>query len=127
MLGWMFKVERLAVAVTRSRLHDLEKIRNQELARWEASMTGGKWLFDLEQQGKAEQLNFGGYPDSFLLRASIFKETFKDGPPRHDGPLVIGDDYVIPGDYISKIELHKERIADVKDDEWLIVYMWDQS
>ncbi len=126
MLGWMFIVATIAAAVTRSPI-SREEAQKNELARWQTSMNGGKWLHDLEQQGLAEKIAFGGYPDAYMLRASTFKVLFKDGVPKHDGASVIGDDYVTPGSLVSKVELHSDRITAVKDSVWLVVYMWDLS
>lgn len=126
MLGWMFIVETLAAAVTRSPITRDEAQKN-ELARWQTSMNGGKWLHDLAQQGLAEKIAFGGYPDAYMLRASTFKALFKHGIPKHDGPAVFGDGYVTSGSHVSEIELHSDRIAAVEDSLWLVVYMWDLS
>lgn len=127
MLGWMFIVETLYVSVTRPSTHNLEHQKSKELARWESSMYGLRWLLDLTQQGKAEQISFDGYPNCYMLRAAVLKEALKDGIPKHDGPTVFGDDYVMLGDHISKIEIHKDRIAKVKDTEWLTICAWDLS
>lgn len=126
MLGWMFIVETLAAAVTRSPI-TRDEAKKKELARWRTSMNGGKWLHDLAQQGLAEKIAFGGYPDAYMLRASTFKALFKDGIPEHEGVGFFGESYVTSLSRLSKIELHSDRITAVEDSKWLVVYMWDVS
>lgn len=49
------------------------------------------------------------------------------GPPSLTGPLVIGDDYVLPANWCGKVEMHSERIAGVQSDRTLTIDAWEQS
>jgi len=49
------------------------------------------------------------------------------GPPRHNGPPVFGEDYVLPGGWVGDFELDRAALAECRPDEELVVEAWDQS
>jgi hypothetical protein len=97
------------------------------LASWEASAGGIRWLEQLVREGKAQRLKSNGYPTRYTAKAGDVLPLIAGGPPKPPGPLIVGDDYVMPGDYIGKLTLHQDRIATCPPDQVLTVDAWDQS
>lgn len=122
MLGWEFFVMREADASSR-------KPGNPDisLARWMAGLGGNQWLDDLIAQGKATDLDGNGYPNSYLVSAGVLADFLGKGLPNHKGPLVIGDDYVMPGGWRGDGFIDIGRMRGLDPDEMLVVEAWDQS
>ncbi len=97
------------------------------LANWEASVNGIGWLHRLVEQGKATQLSYSGYPNRFTARACEVLPLLARGVPKHDGPTIIGDDYVLPGNWTGNVIIHADRIAACHSDKLLTIDVWDQS
>ena len=49
------------------------------------------------------------------------------GVPRPKGPLVIGDDYVMPAGWIGEPTIHHSKIAECDPEQLLQIDAWDQS
>jgi hypothetical protein len=123
MLGWGFIIQQL----TNKLLAKGHYSRKEPFARWDTSMFGIKWVEDLVAQGKAEKILFDGYPNSYLLRANVLLETIKNGIPDHKGFTVVGDDYVMPGNWKGQVTLDLAFLKSLKADELIIVDAWDLS
>lgn len=127
MLGWMFIVHTLYNVATKNDIQKLEVSQQYELGRWQTSMHGTDWVYQLVKEKKAEFFAHGGYPAACLLRADSFLVMFNNGIPKHSGFPVIGDDYVMSGSHVSNAKLYEDRIVALDDSDLLIVYMWDLS
>lgn len=97
------------------------------LARWMVNLFGLDWLQELVKQGKAEFERNSGYPERFIVAAKYILPVLKAGVPRARSPLVIGDDYVMPPNWIGDAILHEDRIAACPAEQLLRIDAWDQS
>lgn len=97
------------------------------LARWMVNLFGLDWLQELVKQGKAEFERNSGYPERFIVAAQYILPVLKAGVPRARSPLVIGDDYVMPPNWIGDAVLHEDRIAACPAEQLLRIDAWDQS
>ncbi len=97
------------------------------LAKWSCGVFGLSWLDDLVKAGKAVSLGGQGYPCKYIVSARVLIPAIKNGVPKHNSPLIIGDDYVLPEGWSSDIEWDKEQILACAPDELLEVEAWDQS
>lgn len=96
------------------------------LATWFVDPGGLHWLDDLVQAGKATAEG-NGYPFRFHARAGDVLPLILDGPPDHEGPFIVGEDYVLPGAATWEVELDREQIAQCRPEEMLRIVAWDQS
>jgi hypothetical protein len=97
------------------------------IASWNAALGGLDWLDALVAQGRATDLGGNGYPCRFLARAGDVLAKMSGGPPKPRGPMVIGDDYVLPGNWTGAFGLDREKFAACNPDEELIIEAWDLS
>ena len=122
MLGWSINVWRqIDPPDTPART------RRGFVAGWEAGLGGLDWLDALVAGGRAVALGGNGYPLSYELAAAELAAAIGGGPPRHEGPLVIGEDYVRPGGWVGEFELDRPALAACPPGEVLRVEAWDQS
>jgi len=98
----------------------------EPLASWMVHPSGIQWLEDLAAEGKAT-MGGNGYPVWFQARAADILPRIQAGPPAHEGPCIIGEDYVLPGGATWDLELDRERIAACPGDAMLDIAAWDQS
>ena len=125
MLGWWIVIS-MQTPEERDRA-DQDTRRAALLANWETSVNGSRWVHQLVEQGKAMQLSSGGYPNRFTAKACDVLPLFANGLPQHDGPTVIGEDYVLPGSWTGNVIIHPDRIAACPLDKLLTIDVWDQS
>jgi hypothetical protein len=121
MLGWEFFIRRQddeAHRATRS---------TPTLARWQAGIGGTQWLDDLVSKGVAADLGGNGYPNRYTLPVGVVVSVLAGGLPRHSGPLVIGDDYVLPGGWTGNAQFDIAQLKSLDPNEILLVEAWDQS
>ena len=97
------------------------------LANWETSVGGVNWLEKLTKEGKATKLSSGGYPNRYVAIARDVLPLITDMPPPHTGPTIIGDDYVMHGDWIGNVVIDYNKIAACPSDQILTIDAWDQS
>lgn len=97
------------------------------LARWQAGLGGTKWLDDLVSKGVASDLGGDGYPIRYTVPAGILVAVLGEGPPKHGGPVVIGDDYILPGGWTGNVRIDIARMKELDPSEILLVEAWDQS
>jgi hypothetical protein len=115
MLGWW-------IVIRRRDAGELEFV-----AKWEASIGGTDWLDKLVADGRAVQLTFDGYPNRFEAMADEVIPLIRNGPPDHEGPLIIGDDYVSIGGWARKFRFYDGEAQKCKPNEQLQIDAWDQS
>lgn len=123
MLGWWIVIvqqtpEEWATAVDR---------KAAILANWETSVNGIDWIEKLTEEGKAAQLLKGGYPNRYVAISRDVLPLIADGIPTHDGLTVIGDDYVLPGNWTGNVVIDHGKIAACPPDQILTIDVWDQS
>lgn len=121
MLGWSISIYR----ETDCKLNP-SKRGALRLASWTAGLGGLDWLDRLVELGQAT-VDGNGYPFQYSAKARIMLPCFTSGPPIPRGPVVIGDDYILPAGYLSGINLQQARIEACSPDEILIAEAWDQS
>ncbi len=122
MLGWQIFIHR---RVPGEPLENLSK--ESLLASWMASVNGLDWLVKLAKDGKAVDLGGNGYPCRYAAAAKEILPRISAGPPAHNSPVVIGDDYYLPKGWSGEVQIHRSRIADCPPDAELIIEAWDQS
>lgn len=115
MLGWW-------IVVTREGEED-----GSQIASWEASIGGLAWLDKLVAAGKAEQTNWNGYPNLYHAEAGDVFPLIENGPPKHTGPLTIGDDYISKGGWSDRFHLDQTLVSTCSPGERLTIQAWDQS
>jgi len=122
MLGWGINIWRqIDPASTPARE------RRGFIAAWEAALGGTKWLDALVVQGKAVSLGGNGYPLTYKAPASVIASQLATGPPRHSGPVTVGDDYFLPSGWTGDFKLDQSELAKCSPDEELIIEAWDLS
>ena len=124
MLGWKIYIFR---HVPDQRDADELSTKEVQLAIWQASINGIDWLDELVRQGKAEDLGGDGYPCRYTAVAKDLLPEFSSGPPSHDSPTVIGDDYVHPRGWTGDAEIDHTGIAECPPDEQLFIEAWNSS
>jgi hypothetical protein len=122
MLGWEFFVTR---QVATSAVSDAAK--EKSVASWRAGLGGTEWLDNLVSNGVAADLGGNGYPNLYKIPASALVAILGQGLPKHDGPLVIGDDYVTPGGWTGGAIIDAAVLQSIDANEDLLVEAWDQS
>lgn len=97
------------------------------LASWSGGLGAIDWLDSLVKAGRAVSLGGDGYPFRYTATAAVVASALTAGPPPHDGPIVIGDDYVSAGGWTSGVKVDSEALAKLPKDESLLVEAWDLS
>ena len=122
MLGWHFNVYpyRLRAASGEERMA-------ARVASWETGLGGTDWIDRLAKDGRAVALGGGGYPLRFVISAAEILNVFEKGLPRPKGPVVVGDDYYTPPDWLGKATVNIEAIRKLAPSELLMIEAWDQS
>jgi hypothetical protein len=123
MIGWWIVV----AAQSPEERDRADNRREAVLANWEVGPGGLEWLYGLAKAGKVTQLTFNGYPMRFTGRAGDILPLLAEGPPPHQGPAIIGDDYVMPANWKGKVIFHQDKLAACPPDQVLTIDAWDQS
>jgi hypothetical protein len=123
MIGWWI----LVIAQTPEERAVTDDSKEAVLAKWEASLAGIDWIDALVKNGKAAQVRAGGYPSRYRACACDVLPLIASAPPAHDGLTVIGDDYVMPGDWSGDLTVHRDRIELCPPSQTLTIEVWDQS
>src|SRR5574337_449568 len=100
---------------------ETESRRAAILAQWEVGPGGLDWLVELVRVGKADQFSASGYPKRYTAKAGDVLPLLAGGPPAHTGSAIIGDDYVVPANWLGKIELHADKITACSSDQVLTI------
>lgn len=122
MLGWEFFITRQTGTGAST-----PKENTPLLASWLAGLGGTDWLNVLVTAGVAAHLGGNGYPSLYSIPAGALAEVLRHGLPKHDGPLVIGDDYVLPGGWTGDARIDLASLQSLTPNELLLVEVWDQS
>ena len=122
-LGWEFYVFRKSEVDTRgTSRHGLKYY-----ASWGSSIGGEQWIDDLVSSEKAERISNDNLFQSFAFPASEIREILRNGPPRHNGPPVIGDNYFMPSRWIGDSKIDWDGLHALDPNEIMLVDMVDQS
>lgn len=97
------------------------------IAGWKTTLEGIKWLNALVAEGKAKNLGGDGYPLTYKTSTSVIAAQLATEPPKHPGPVTIGEDYYLPSEWTGDFELDKSELARCSPDEELLIEAWDLS
>ena len=97
------------------------------LATWQTGINGMDWLEELVAKGIGADLGGNGYPNTYEMPAGVMLAILANGIPKHGGPTVAGDDYVLPRGWTGNASIDLERLRSMEPSEILIVEAWDQS
>jgi hypothetical protein len=75
----------------------------------------------------AQLFSRSGLFHSFALSASDIRNLLRDGPPRHTGPLVVGENYVMHSGWVGDSKVDWDGLLKLDPDEVMLVDMVDQS
>ena len=100
--------------------------RDRLIASWFIGPGGLRWINALVEAGKATGEG-NGYPYSYTALAKDVLPLLKGGPPRHKGPLVIGDDYILPGGWPRNAKINRDVMASCAPDQLIYIHAWDDS
>ena len=99
------------------------------VASWDTGLFGTSWLEDLVSEGKARELtnqdsvlNF-----TYAVASGVLMPIIRSGIPRPGNPVVIGDDYVMPANWLGNLTIDGEKVSSFSDETELIVDVWDMS
>lgn len=92
-------------------------------------MGGIDWLDELVKEGLIELVEHnGGYPIKYAGKAKVILPHLSSQPAPYKGPLVIGEDYVMPSGWKGHINIKEHSVrACLENDETILVNAWDQS
>ena len=124
MLGWEIYIRRLDSGQT---LEATEFTQESVVAQWRAGLGGYDWIKALVKKDKAKALGGNGYPFLFSAKFDVLKPVILNGAPSHDGPMVIGDDYVLPSNYLEKTTINQASLSKCQSDDELFIQVWDMS
>ena len=126
MIGWWFIIS-TQTPEERDRAGN-EDCKAAVLATWESSAGGIAWVNALLKEGAAitRSLN-GGYPNRYMAPASKVLPLIANGPPSHSGMTIIGDDYVMAGNWIGRVSIEHDKMAACAPDTPLTIEVWDLS
>lgn len=118
MLGWEFFISRQHVSAANT---------EKTVAFWKAGIGGTHWIDALVSEGRAADLGGNGYPLRYSVTAGVLLSVLRRGLPNHEGPPVIGDNYVMPKGWVGEGRVKLEILEAIPSDEVLLVEAWDQS
>ena len=96
-----------------------------ELARWEASFGGTRWIQQLVLQGKAKQLLFAGHPERFIAAAGDVLPLIALGPP-HEGQLRQQGNMTTRQEWSEPATIDQAKFDSCPADQMLTIDAWDQ-
>ena len=121
MIGWCIVIAQQTPA---ERAASVDK-KAAILAKWDSSPGGIGWIESLVREGKATQLAHGGYPNRYAALAGDVLPRIADGPPDHSGPPVIGESYVMSGNWAGTAQIDRAKIAACPSEQVLTIEVWD--
>ncbi|HTE20052.1 MAG TPA: hypothetical protein VK689_16935 [Armatimonadota bacterium] len=124
MLGWSIYIYRQDLIKEPQAVWPRER---GQTASWLAGWGGLDWLDALVEKGDATYLGGDGYPLKYTALAANVLPLIARGPPKHDAPLVIGDDYIMPGGWTGEFKVFRWRVMRCPSDTLLQIHAWDQS
>ncbi|CAN5525083.1 hypothetical protein BH09VER1_BH09VER1_50730 [soil metagenome] len=118
MLGWGISVYR----------ESIYRSESDFLASWMTGLGGTDWLDQLVEDRRAMMIcRAGGYPNRYAVELADFLAQLPQLPTPHQGPIVIGDDYVMPSGWRGTLEVNQAALQACKTYEVVIIDAWDQS
>ena len=121
----------LGFSVSIYRQDDYKKFNAPEvfdyrLASWTVGTRGLDWLDSLVKAGKAT-MKGNGYPFWYETKAEWVLPVISAGPVPYDGPVVIGEDYVMPKGWTGAMKVFQSNVDRCKPEDDLLVVACDQS
>lgn len=112
MSGWTIAVLHLPPE-EEARLRSREETQAAMLAYWEAGAFGTRWLDRLVAEGRATQVQSGGYPDRYVAQAGAILPLLADpaGLPEVRG----------------QVALYQAHLGACPETATLTITVWDQS
>ncbi|MBI3348595.1 MAG: hypothetical protein HY020_15480 [Burkholderiales bacterium] len=97
------------------------------LATWEAGLGELDRLERLIEKGCRANVRGDGYPNLYFAPADVVIPLLADGPPAQNGDAIIGDDYVMPANWVGQVEIDPDRMVACPSAHRLTVAAWDLS
>lgn len=97
------------------------------IAGWETGWGGIDWLYRLKKEGRAAFLGGNGYPEWYTAPAGVLAAVLGAGPPRYEGGVTVGEDYVLPAGWNGPTDGRLADLAGCPPDEELLIEVWDLS
>jgi hypothetical protein len=108
------------------RKFDFPEVTDYCIASWTVGTKGLDWLDELVKEGKAK-CGGNGYPLWYEAKAEVLLPVICAGPPSPKGPVVIGEDYVLPAGWIGKVKVNQSNVDRCNAEEELVIIAFDQS
>ena len=124
MLGWEIYIHRSDSGHT---LEATEFTQESVVAKWRAGIGGYDWIKALLKENKAKALGGNGYPFLFSAKFDVLKPVILNSATSHNGPMVIGDDYVLPSNYLERPTINKANLLKCQSDDDMCIQVWDMS
>ena len=124
MLGWEIYIHRLNSDPS---LETTKFTQESVVAHWRAGLGGYDWIKALVKENKAKALGGNGYPFLFSAKFHVLQPVILNGAPSHSGPLVIGDDYVLPSNYLERPIINEANLLKCQSDDDMYIQVWDMS
>ncbi len=112
MLGWTIAVMQLT-SEEATQLRTRDETQAVMVAYWEAGVSGIRWLDHLVAEGRATQVQAGGYPNRYAIQAGELL------------PL-LADPACIP-EVRGEVTLYPKHLEACPDTATLTIDVWDQS
>jgi hypothetical protein len=120
MLGWWILITLQSPEERKSSAADTKPYI---LAQWETGLGGRDWIKQLIDEGQAELVHSGAYPDRYTAKAGDILPLVAYGPLPHSlAPSLAGD-----GRRITNLAIHGDRIFACAPDQVLTIETWDLS
>jgi hypothetical protein len=95
------------------------------VVRWQADSDGLRWIDDLCEGGAAQDLGGNGYPYWYTLHFRHLESIFRGDPPPKCKYRAGTDGAWVP--LVPRRDLMADVAADLTDDEWFLVKVYDTS
>ena len=124
MLGWEIFIHRLDSSQT---LESRQFTQASVVTKWRAGIGGYDWIKVLAKEDKAKALGGNGYPFMFSAKFNILQPIILNGAPSHNGLMMIGDDYVLPKNYLESPTVNEANLLKCQPDDDMFIAVWDMS
>ena len=114
MAGWSFTITRQPPEDYPRRLD-----RDAVLASWTVGASGIRWIDRLVDQGEAESLRDGGYPNLYTAPARVIAPLLAGGEPPSDEAVRMFQP--------REVSIRQDELDRCVPDQVLTVAVWDQS
>lgn len=124
MLGWEIYIHRLD---SDQSLEATKLTQDSIVAHWRAGLGGYDWIKELVKIDKAKALGGNGYPFLFSAKFHVLHSSILDGPTLYQGSMVLGDDYLLPKNYLENLTINEANFSKCKANDELYVQVWDMG